>query len=318
VTAAVVVAAATATLLLPPPPTPLPGVDLSARARMAALDSFDRVARPLAVRYAPLRVSAAAEVEPMLAVAVAAGQRTAAQPVRVLHNGRFSLPAGRYRAVVRWAARDPLPAAGGAVIGLQVGRIGSPMLEWPVVPTPDGTWRQEFVLPVDAGFLGFRGSPELERAIASIRIEPLAIEDAGTRTPTPPVLAAAVYGDLTLLFHDDLMYPEAHGFWTTGERPARVTIACSAGCARGVTLLVHSGKVANHLRLATHGWSQEVDLSGETLVPVSVPPPAAGGVLELDITTTTGFVPMQIDPTGHDRRYLGVWIEPQLPEQDPH
>ena len=315
--AAVLVLGAVGMRALPAVPTPLPDVNLGARARLAALDSFDRVTRPLALRYAPLRVSAALDVEPMLTVGVAMGQRTDPQPVRVLHNGRFSLPAGRYRVVVRWAERDPLPARPGATIGLQVGRIGSPLRVWTVAPAPGGTWQEDFVLPVDVGFVGFRGTPELERSIAELRVEPLDVVDAGDRTVTPQVLAATAYGPIAALFHDESIYPESSGFWTTGERPARVTIACEGGCGRGVSLRIHSGKRPNHLWLSTHGWSHEMDLDGERVVLVAVPPPAEGGVIELEARTSTGFVPIDVDPTIHDRRYLGAWVEPVAAPEEP-
>ena len=64
----------------------------------------------MGVRYTPLQVSGALAVEPLLNVGVTPGLRRESQPVRVLHNGRFSLPAGRYRVAVTWADRDPLPA----------------------------------------------------------------------------------------------------------------------------------------------------------------------------------------------------------------
>ena len=47
-------------------------------------------------------------------------------------------------------------------------------------------------------------------------------------------------------------------------------------------------------------------------------PPALGRVIVLDTGTTTGFVPIQIDPSIRDRRYLGAWIEPRLPVEEPH
>ena len=316
-TAVVILAGAVGMRALPASPTPLPDVDLTARPRLALLDSFDRVSRPLAVRYAPFRLTGATDVEDSLAVAVAAGQRTDPQAVRVLHNGRFSLPAGRYRAVAQWASRFSLPARAGATMGLQVGRIGDPLRSWPVIPTPGGTWQQEFALPVDVGFVAFRGSTELERSIASLRIEALDVIDAGERTATPQVLAAAAYGPLVVLFHDGALYPEPGGFWTTGERLARMTVSCDGGCARGVVLRVHSGARPNHLRLTSHGWSQDVDLVGNQPVDVTVPPPSTGQVIEFAAITSTGFVPSDVDPAIRDRRYLGAWIEPRMPAEEP-
>jgi hypothetical protein len=186
-----------------------------------------------------------------------------------------------------------------------------------VSPAPGGSWQEEFWLPVDAGFVGFRGSAELERSIDALRVEAIDVEDAGARVATPQVLAAAEYGDAVVLFHDEAMYPETGGFWTTGERLARLTIGCQGGCARGVTLRAHSGKRPNRLRWSTHGWDQEVDLQGETPVTVHVPPPADGGVIELDTSTTTGFVPMEVNPEIRDRRYLGVWIEIAPSDEEP-
>src|SRR5690606_30698439 len=108
---------------------------------------------------------------------------------------------------------------------------------------------------------------------------------------------------------------EATGFWTTGGRLARVTVACQGGCDRGVTLRVHSGKRPNRLRLATHGWSQDVELTGETPVQIDVPAPAGGGPIALDTATTTGFVPIEVDPSIRDRRNLGAWIEVAVPQE---
>jgi hypothetical protein len=294
---------------LPAPEPPLPTIDLRARPRLAALDSFDQAVRPFAVRYAPVRVDDARVVEPTLAVEVAPGLRPDPQPLRVLHNGRFSLPAGRYRVRVHWAERDPLPAPGPTAIGLQVGRIGPALHQWPVTPVPGGKWDGEFWLPVDAGFVGFSGSTELERSIGRLQIEPIDIENAGTRTPTPQVLAATAFGDIVVLFHDERMYPEPGGFWTAGSRLVRLTIACPGGCREGVTLRVHSGLQPNRLRVATHGWNQTLDLQGEAPVQLRLPPPAGGGAIEVDLETASGFVPIERDPSRHDRRYLGAWVE---------
>ena len=47
-----------------------------------------------------------------------------------------------------------------------------------------------------------------------------------------------------------------------------------------------------------------------------MPPPAAGGVIVLDLATATGFVPIELDPSVRDRRNLGVWITPVLPPKE--
>ena len=71
-------------------------IDLGARARLAALDGFDARARPASIVYDPLRKGAAVDALPQLVLGVKALQRSDRQPVRVIHNGRFSLPAGTY------------------------------------------------------------------------------------------------------------------------------------------------------------------------------------------------------------------------------
>lgn len=314
-TTAAVVLASVAMRALPPHDPELPDVDLRGRARLPGLDSFDTVTRPLGLRYSPVRVESASSVEPTLGLEVSPGLRSDPQPLRVLHNGRFSLPAGRYRVVVTWADRDPLPARAGSTIALQVGRTGAPLTTWTVAPAPRGTWSETFWLPVDAGFVGFRGSSEIERSIAALRVEPVQVVDLGARVQTPQVLAAAAYGPFMVLLHDDLMYAETRGFWTPGGRPARVTLACEGGCVHGVTLRVHSGKINNVLHLATHGWTRDVPLYGETLVDVQVPAPAEGGVILLDTRTDSGFVPIEVDPSIRDRRYLGAWVEVAPPKE---
>lgn len=295
----------------------LPGIDLAARARLTALDTFDRAIRPWAVTYRPTAVRPAREVEGGFTLSVTPGQRTQPQPLRVLHNGRFSLPAGRYRLTIRWADRDPLPAQAGTPLMLQVGRTGSPLATWPVTPAPRGAFSEEVWLPVDAGFVGLRGSAELERSMAAIRFEAIDVVDAGRRTATPQVLAAAYYGEVMALFHDEPTYPERAGFWTTGARRTRVSLACPGGCTRGLVLHLHSGKRPNRVRLTTHGWTRELALQGETPAPVTIPPPADGGVITLDIDAISGFVPAVVDPSTPDQRFLGAWVEVVGPPKEP-
>ncbi|MCA1585125.1 MAG: hypothetical protein LC791_10280, partial [Acidobacteria bacterium] len=282
-------------LIMPQLPSdpPQPVLDLRARGRLRALDAFDRVARPHGVIYDPWRTVSSEDLIPMLTLGVEPGARRDVQPVRVLHNGRFSLPAGRYRMDVQWSGRNPLPARGTQEIALQVGRNGPPLETWSVIAEPGQVAHTEFALPVDAGFIGFRGSPELERSIASLALTPLDIVDRGIRLHTPPVLAASRYVSVTLLFHDEHTFPEPSGFWTIPGRQTTLTLARPSSLERPTVLLLHPGPRPNHVVVTTYGWRGEMEL-----VPglhSSLPlPDATREIFMLSIRTAAGFVPSEL------------------------
>lgn len=295
--------AASAILPVLPDDPPTPRVNLQARSRLPALDWYDLRARPAAVVFDPLRKTSAADLLPGMTLGVSPGLRTDPQPVRVLHNGRFSLPAGDYRVDVRFT---PGRAATGGDISLQVGRVGGPVHTWPI-PTDAETFRQVFHLPLDAPFVGFRGSRELEAAIEAITITPVSIVNTGERVRAPVVLGAAMYGSSMVLLHDDQVAPEPDGFWVLGRRPTMLSIAPAEVPGAGATLRLRS-RVDNTATLRTHGWMQTVALSADQAQDVPLPAPEHG-VVELTVTTSGGFSPIDIDPASRDRRYLGVWVE---------
>ena len=284
--------------LLPDDP-PLPRVDLRARSRLAALDAFDTRARPAAIVYDPLRKTDAAALLPALRLEVRPELRPDPQPLRVIHNGRFSLPAGTYTVDVDFATPPP-----GEPLGLQVGRIGAPLALWPVDGA--GPLRQSFTLPVDANFVGFRGSRDLERAVAAIRITPTHILNQGDRARAPQVLSAARYGATTVLLHDDQVNAEPGGFWILARRPTRLTLAPD-DVAAPATLRLRSGAADNRVTLRTTGWSETRTLAADTPTEVTLPP-ARHGVIQLTVETSTGFSPADRDPTSRDRRLLGLWL----------
>ncbi len=225
-------ALAAAALVLPllPHDPPMPRVNLEARARLAALDSFDTRALPAALIFDPLRKTSAAEILPALTLTVRPGLRPDPQPVRVLHNGRFSLPAGDYRVDADFG---PNGLAAADALSLQVGRVGSPLLAW-TVPAAAPALRETFHLPVDASFIGFRGSRALEQALQSLTITPLAITNAGERVHSQTVLGAAQYGQVMVLLHDDKVNPEPTGFWVLGQRPTVLSVSSAQGATSPV------------------------------------------------------------------------------------
>ena len=301
--AALIVIAMTMPLL--PPGWQTPRVDLGARARLAALDGFDARVRPAAMVYDPLRRGASSEVVPQLTLAVKPQQRTDRQPIRVLHNGRFALPAGTYRIEVAFNDR----AAGQTwPLSLQVGRVGPPLESWNIEAQPGQVWSTTLWLPVNASFVGLRGPAEAERAIDAITITPTAVVDAGSRPIVPVVFAAAHYDGASLFFHDERMYPEPTGFWALGRRTADITVATPPDRATPVVLRIHSGGKANTVTFSTFGWQQEFSLVPGQAAEVELPT-MAGGVVPLTIATDDGFYPRELDASSTDPRFLGIWIE---------
>jgi hypothetical protein len=285
-----------------------PVVDPRARARSVALDRFDRVALPTAVVYDPWRWLPAQDVLPLLTLGVAPGLRPDPQPVRVLHNGRFSLPAGQYRVSVRWDQRNPLPASAPTDLALQIGRIGPQLETWRVEPTPGGLWEHGFTLPVDTAFVGFRGSLELERSIANLTVTPVDVVDEGTRPRSPPVLAAWRYADALVLFHDERTFPEPTGFWTIGARRTIFTLSLETPPEVPAVVRMHPGARPNHVVLWGYGWRQALDLEPGSHATVPLPDPTRR-VVQIGVDTAGGFVPSEVDPSSQDHRRLGAWVE---------
>jgi hypothetical protein len=288
-----------------PADPPQPVANPQARARLTALDTFDATARPAALVYDPFHKAAAVDQVSRFTLSVVPGQRSEPQPLRVVHNGRFSLPAGRYRADVQFIEGErpgPLP------LSLQLGRTGTPVTTWTVDPAT-GPWTTEFSLPVDVGFVGFRSSRELERTIRLITLTPLAVEDVGHRPRVPQVLAAGKYGETLVLFHDDWTGPEPTGFWVLGRRPTRLTFAAAtAGRSALISVRLRADQDTNHIALRAPGWTHEMDLLPGQPQELNLPP-TQRGVVSVTVETSGGFVPAERDKTSNDRRLLGVWVE---------
>ncbi len=286
--------------MLPDDP-PLPRVNLAARARLAALDGYDARKLPAAVVFDPVLKTSAAELLPRLTLGVSPGLRPDPQPLRVIHNGRFSLPAGSYRVDLELSARGgaPLP------FSLQIGRTGPPLATWSLDAAHEA-WSTSFDLGVDAGFVGFRGPAETERAIQSLTLTPLSVVDAGARPRVPEVLAAASYEAARVYFHDDNTSPEPTGFWIMGQRSKRMTIAPVPGTP-AIALRLRS-PVANRVQMRSRSWRRTVELAPDESQEVLLPD-ASHGVISVTIETSDGFVPAERDPGVSDRRFLGAWIE---------
>ena len=65
-----------------------------------------------------------------------------------------------------------------------------------------GVWGRTFDLLTDINLVGFRASPEIERAGPMIRMRPETIVDIHARLPPAEIVSAALLGDTTVYFHD--------------------------------------------------------------------------------------------------------------------
>jgi hypothetical protein len=208
---------------LKPNPTP------EARSRVGLLETYSPRERPLTVRYDPLSPVDAAQLPPSFVLSATPGSRRVPQPMPVLLNARFALPAGQY--VVTLAAAPGRSLNGS--LSLQVGRNGGSLTDWIIATRPGESWEGAFDLPVDVNFVGFRASRSLAPEVGNLRVQPRSIVPVLDRTAVPDVLAAVAAGDLVFLLHDDHAYPERNGFWVRGGAQASLSIVARAdGLAR--------------------------------------------------------------------------------------
>jgi hypothetical protein len=298
-----------ATIVVPalPHDPPQPKAELMARSHAPVLDQFDRAVRPHAIVFDPLRLESADQVRPLATLEVIPGLHLRPQPLRVLHNGRFSLPAGSYRADFEWVdSTQP------STIALQIGRMGEPLQSWPVQPQRGTHWQADFELPLDMNFVAFRGTTDLERAIKRIVISPLFVTNESERPKTATVLAARRYGSVTVFTHSLAAEPERQGFWVVGRRHAEVTFVRNPD-QTPLQLRVHSGPQPNRVQFATAGWNTTLDLEPDkkmiVTVPVSMP------IVTLDMYAENGFDPRKYEQGSTDTRLLGVWVEVYIGEE---
>ncbi len=282
-----------------------PRFDPEARALFPMLETFDAAVRPVGVRYDPFSVVSPSAIPPLFSLTAVPGQRLARQPLRVVLNARFRLPAGEYE--VELKGSDIAGNVPTGTMGLQIGREGGPVQTWPFTVSRGSPWRRRFRIPIDAEFVGFRTSPEVARAVGALRLQPLQILDVGRRLRTGTILSAASFGSTAIFFHDEA-YAELDGFWVEGQTTVHATVMKGAPSAEAITLNLHCGARPNVVTLATPHWSERVEVVPNVTRTVVVPSDRRESLLSLEITTSSGFVPAEVEPGNSDRRLLGCWI----------
>ncbi len=279
--------------------------DVERRVVFLLLETFDPVARPIAVRYNALSIVNPGDLPPLFTASAVPGERTAPQPVRVLLNARFRLPAGKY--AVDLTGSDAAGQIPNAMLALQIGREGRPIESWPLVLGRGERSRREFDVPLDAEFIGFRAARPVEQTIAELRLTPLDVVETRKRFQAGTVLSAAAFAPGRIFFHDSNAYPEAQGFWVKGRTAARMTLLKARESDPGVLLTIHGGARPNVVSLETQGWTQKLELVPGVTERVTVPSKEGDRFVRLTISSADGFVPAEVEQS-RDERLLGAWI----------
>ena len=279
-----------------------------ARARVPLLDGFDAGRKPVVLLYDPLSRTTPRDALSLVTLRARPGLRTVKQPIELLWNARFALPAGSYRVRL---TRHGATAGDDTTLALQIGRSGPPLEEW-VVTSP--RWEHRFTLPLDAGLVGFRAPPDLSRGDGELEITPLDIVDTGQRVARPAIEAARRHGPATVFFHDDRVFAEGTGYWTRGAASTEVTYAMNAASAAALALTIHCGPVQNQVSLKVPGWERRLTVqpgvTSSVAVPIDQQPLLGMRIVPLEVSVENGFVPAQVAPPSPDLRFLGCWVAP--------
>ena len=271
------------------------------RARVPLLDRFDLSRRPTALLYDPLSRVAGADALSHVLLVARPGLRTAPQPIELLWNARFALPAGAYR--LRLTRSDA--AAADTTVSLQIGRTGPPLDTWKVAGP---LWEHRFVLPIDAALVGFRAQPDLANANGELQLTAMSVVDESKRIPRPPVIGTRRYGAATAFFHDDQVFAEPAGYWTRGRATAQVTYVTSAESPATIDIMASCGPVPNQVTFSTPEWRRRLAIEPGAPHRVTIPVGDVSGlgvrVAPIAIEVENGFVPAAADPAP---RIAGFW-----------
>lgn len=280
--------------------------DVEGRVLFPLLETFDPVSRPIALRYDTFSYVGPQELPPLFALSAVPEQRVSKQPVRVVLNARFRLPAGTY--VLDVKGSDAAGSVPNASIALQIGREGRPIETWPLVLGRGERVHRDFDVPLDAEFVGFRAPRLVERTIAELRVRPRTVVEKRRRAPAETVLSAAKFPTARIFFHDSFSYPEPEGFWVKGRATARMTLVKARERDGELVLGVHGGARPNVVTFTTPRWSQKLDLVPGVGQQVVIPSREDEWFIPLTITSSDGFVPAEVEQS-KDRRLLGAWVE---------
>jgi hypothetical protein len=164
-------------------------------------------------------------------------------------------------------------------------------------------------LPIDARALVVRTDEEARRQLNAIEIRPLRLLGASEQVTNRTAFRAVRYGETTVFFLDDRVFPEPAAFWVRGAGEATVVIEAARGSA-SQPLLLRNVPVENTVTLLSGTWRVRYRMNAGEQRLVDVPIDPARGSALVKISSAAGFSPAASDASSRDGRYLGVYVQP--------
>ena len=213
-----------------------------------------------------------------------------------------------------WAASDVPPGeyavrldSGVAATGTLSIALGQPdrvLTRCELHDAGPGTTGCRLDLPAGAAALWLVGDAALQRSAPRLS---LGVVSLGPRGACGLRAGRAVASaEASLLVVGGRVYAEDAGAWVEGGREGRFVVRAPG---TELHLRLRNGPVANTVRLDSGGWHETLTLAPGETREVAVPARAAGTTLPLAVSSSEGFRPADADPTSHDLRWLGVWVE---------
>ena len=119
-----------------------------------------------------------------------------------------------------------------------------------------------------------------------------------------------------ILVHGEDAWPERDGLWVRGRASSTLTIV---GPPRNQALTLRAGPQPVEVTVAWDGGEIRASLAAGQSQDVTLPAtgarqdPTGTIARQLRITTSSGFVPAEVEPGSRDRRMLGCWITLHTP-----
>ncbi|HEY7059762.1 MAG TPA: hypothetical protein VH458_24675 [Vicinamibacterales bacterium] len=164
-------------------------------------------------------------------------------------------------------------------------------------------------LPIDARALVVRADEEARRQLNAIEIRPVRLVGASAQVTNRTAFRAVRYGETTVFFLDDRVFPEPAAFWVRGAGEAAVVIEAARGSA-SQPLLLRNVPVENTVTLSSGSWRIRYRMNPGEQRLVDVPIEPARGSALVKISSAAGFSPAASDASSRDGRYLGVYVQP--------